>query len=96
MPQALSTLAEFRAKYPEFDTGTDPFIQLWLDAAGERISLPEFAANAKDAHQLLTAHLICLAPNGEFSRLATDKAETTYLKQFEKLEQQAACCIRVF
>lgn len=96
MPNVLLDLAGFRAKYPEFSTAEDPLVQLFLDDAAERLSSVTWGTYLDKGHGCLTAHLLTISPNGQFARLQSDKAESTYGIEFRRLECQVASCIRVF
>lgn len=92
----MLTLQAFRDKYPEFATGPDSLLQLWLDDAAGRIDPEVWGIHTDRGHGLLTAHLICLSPNGQFARLQSDKGQTTYGAEYDKLRDSVACGIRVF
>lgn len=89
-------LVTFRSQYPEFQTGTDELVQGFLDAAEKRIDADIWTIHTDQGHGLLTAHLLCLAPNGQFARLQEDNGQTTYGAEYEKLVYQVACGLRVF
>lgn len=96
MANVLLDLAGFRAKYPEFNTAEDPLVQVFLDDAAERLDPPTWGTYLDKGHGALTAHLLTMAPNGQFARLQSDKAQSTYGVEFRGLECQVASCIRVF
>lgn len=96
MAAVLLTLSDFRAKYPEFSTAPDPLVTLFLNDAAERFDTGIWGVYLDKGHGLLTAHMLQIAPNGVFSRLDTDKAESTYHKAYVDLLYQVTSCIRVF
>lgn len=92
----MLSLSAFRAKYPEFQTGTDPLIQIFLNDASNSIDPSVWGIHEDRGHGLLTAHLLCIAPNGQFARLQSDKNQTTYGAQYAEMVTQVACAIRTF
>lgn len=96
MAQVLLSLSGFRAKYPEFSTAPDPLVTLFLADAAERLDQGIWNLYLDKGHGLLTAHLLQIAPNGVFSRLDTDKAESTYGTAYRDLLCQVTSCIRTF
>ncbi len=87
-------LSAFRIKFPEFESAGDPFVQAFLDTAEARVDADVWGAITDEGHGLLTAHLLALAPNGQFSRLQSAKGETTYGTEHKRLEKLVACGIR--
>lgn len=96
MAAVLLSLADFRAKYPEFSTAQDALVTLFLNDAAERLDTFIWGIYLDKGHGLLTAHLLQIAPNGVFSRLDTDKAESTYGAEYQRLLVQVSSCIRTF
>lgn len=96
MAAVLLSLSNFRSKYPEFSTAPDPLVTLFLNDAAERLDTLIWGIYLDKGHGLLTAHLLQIAPNGVFSRLDTDKAESTYGTAYKELVAQVTSCIRVF
>jgi hypothetical protein len=89
-------LLAFRAKHPEFLTAPDVLVQAYLDDAAGRIDASVWGIHEDRGHELLTAHLLCLAPHGQFARLVPEDAKTTSGVEYTRLERQVACGIRVF
>lgn len=90
----MMALADFRARYPEFRTATDTYVQVVLDEASRRVSPATFGDRTNDAHGLLAAHLLVDAPYGRSQRLeAAGGAETEpggsamdrYIAEFNRL-----------
>lgn len=96
MAQVLLALSDFRAKYPEFSTAPDGLVSLFLADAAERLDQGIWNLYLDKGHGLLTAHLLQIAPNGTFARLDSDKAESTYNSEYQKLLVQVTSCIRTF
>lgn len=90
-------ITAFRVKYPEFASASDDtFIQVFLDAAADRIDSDYWGKYYDQAHGLLAAHLLAIAPNGQFARLQSKDGNTTYNADFEKLRQEVTFADRVF
>jgi len=96
MPNALMDLATFREDFPEFETASDTLVQKVLTKAGEQFDSSVWGTYLQTGHGLLTAHLLAIAPQGQFARLDTDKAQTTYGAEYQKLLAAVTCCIRTF
>lgn len=92
----MINLSQFRAKFPEFVSAPDAFVQVFLDTASKRIDLETWGTWENEGHGLLTAHLLVTAPNGQFSRLQSEKGESVYGREYTKLQAGSASCIRVF
>lgn len=82
------TLFEFRVQYPEFVSAPDPYVQAFLDRAALRVDRGIWGTIADEGHGLLTAHLMVTSPNGQYSRLQTDKGKSTYQDAFDRLVVQ--------
>jgi hypothetical protein len=88
----LST-ATFKSLWPEFVKIPDDFIQSRLDQAAARIN-PEIWADKTDmGHGYLTAHLLATSPYGQNARLVSDKGETTYNREYVRLQAEVAALI---
>lgn len=92
----MMDLATFRAQYPEFEKCPDPLATAFLNDAAGQIDSTVWGIHTDRGHGLLTAHLLSMAPNGQFARLESDKAQSTYGVQYEKLRNTVACAIRTF
>lgn len=71
-------------------------MQVFLDAAASRIDPVVWDSMTNEGHAYLTAHLLALAPNGQFARLKNDNGSTTYGEEYKRLRDQVSCGIRVF
>jgi hypothetical protein len=91
---ALS-LQTWRTQYPEFASAPDALVQAYLDRALARIDASVWGTLADQGQGLLAAHTLALAPNGQFARLTSEKGETTYGRQFARLEAQVTIGLRV-
>ncbi len=96
MPAVLMTLEDFRITYPEFSTADDALVQKFLDASAEEFSPETWGTYLFNGHGLLTAHRLAIAPMGQMARLDSDKAQTTYWLEYEKLRYAVTACIRIF
>jgi hypothetical protein len=90
------TPTTFRARYPEFASAPDPLLQVFLDDALTRIDTTVWGLKADMGQGLLTAHLLAIAPNGQYSRLQTDKGSTTSWVEYDKLVKEVSSMIRIF
>lgn len=82
------TLAEFRILYPEFCSVEDPQVKANLEQA-EAGTDPEFLGDRlKQAHGLLTAHMLAASPFGQQARLDSKQGDTTYRMQLRQLYNQ--------
>lgn len=89
-------LATFRAEYPEFATASDTLVEAKLARAEVQVDAAMYGDRYEQAHGLLTAHLICIAPGGQFARLVADNLKTTYGADFDDLRDAATTAVRVF
>jgi hypothetical protein len=90
-------ITAFRVKYPEFASASeDTFVQVFLNAAAVRLNAAYWGDYYDQAHGLLTAHLLAIAPNGQFARLQSKDGNTTYNTDFEKLRSEVTFADRVF
>ena len=89
-------LAGFRLMFPEFVSCDNPLIQQYLDAAALQLNVIYWGTWYDKAHGFKTAHMLCLAPNGQMSRLVAKDGSTTYGRQFEELQGGIAFGDRVF
>lgn len=80
----------FRAQYPEYATAPDALVDAYLARATARVDAGVWGALKDEGIGLLTAHLLALAPNGQFARLQSNKGETTYGKEYDRLVIQVA------
>ena len=83
-------LTAFRARFPEFRTATDVFVQSVLDEATRFVAPETFLDLTDDAIGYWAAHLISTSPMGISQRLDDDKTETTYLKNYRALLKATA------
>ncbi len=96
MANVLMDLPGFRAKYPEYSTAPDDLVTLFLTDASEQLDVSVWGTYLDKGHGLLTAHLLAMAPNGQFARLDAEKGETTYGVTYKDLRQSLTSCIRIF
>jgi hypothetical protein len=99
-------LATFRDVFPEFGTSiapeaTDEQIQAQLDFAAQSISASIFGGSYEQAHGLLAAHYIALAPGGQQARLDPKQVQqtetsTTYGLAFLRIRNKVTTARRVF
>ena len=95
-----ASLADFRARFPEFASADDSLVQSFLDAAIARLA-PSGTSKVWDTllsegHLYLSAELLSRAPNGQMARLSSDKGESTYSVDFKRLQAQVTCLLRAF
>lgn len=90
-------LVEFRTRYPEFPAASvpDPLVNDALARATSRVDPEVYAHTTEEAIGLLAAHLLATSPNGQMARLVSDKGESTYGREFEKMKLSATCALRV-
>lgn len=84
------TVAEFRARFPEFAGAEDALIQKKLDVAANSIDPEVYRDSAHDAAYYFAADHLALSPFGGDSRLASANGTTTYRVCLEELRK--ACC----
>lgn len=80
----------WRSLFPEFNTAPDVLVQSRLDQAAIRIDTRVWGQRAGEGQAYLAAHLLCLAPGGQFSRLLSDKGKSTYGTQYDEMIPQVA------
>lgn len=80
----------FRALFPEFNTAPDQLVQSRLDQAALRIDPAVWGSRAGEGQAYLAAHLLALAPGGQFARLVSKEGKTTYGNEHEKMVIQVA------
>jgi Protein of unknown function (DUF4054) len=100
------TLALFRSTFPEFASAPDAQVSQQIAWAQFQIDPNVFGLQAEQAHGLLVAHALSLAPGGQQSRLdpktlrALDASSaletTTYGMTFVQMRQIATVALRVF
>lgn len=82
----MLTLSAFRARYPEFKTAADTFVQSILDEAELRIDRGVFGTRGDIAQGLMAAHLLLNAPYGRSQRLEGGEAlDDRYMQEFDLL-----------
>lgn len=89
------TLVQFRARFPEFETALDPFVQAALDGAASETSAGELGTAYDEAHGLLAAHKLAMSPYGQSARLINDDGRTTYELQREGVVARAIVKVAV-
>lgn len=99
-------LASFRILYPEFVSTPDATVTAQLNAAAFNVDTGTYGDRYDQAHGLLTAHFLALAPGAQMARLdpktlkamgATSLYETTtYGIAFQELRNAASALLRVF
>ncbi len=88
--------AGFRARYPEFATASDALVSVTLKDASSQIDNSVWGTLTDQAHGLLTAHMLVIAPNGQMARLQTDKGVSTYWTRYVALRDQQTFALRIF
>jgi hypothetical protein len=78
-------LATWRSLFPEFATAPDILVQSRIDQAALRIEPLVWGERSGEGQAFLTAHLLTLAPGGQFARLQSDKGKSTYGTQFDQM-----------
>lgn len=91
----MLTLAQFRVRFPEFNSANDPLVNAYLDIAKESIDSEVWGTRENEGHGYLTAHLLCLSPSGQMSRLVAKDGSTTYEHRYHALIQMIAGGFRV-
>lgn len=87
------TVAEFRAKRPEFGSGVDELvpdsvIQTELDNAAAHLAemdLFDVGPLLDMAQSLRAAHQLAISPFGKSARMVTKEGRTTYQEQFDRI-----------
>lgn len=80
----------WRSLFPEFNTAPDILVQSRLDQAEIRIDPAVWGVRAGEGQAYLAAHLLALAPGGQFARMVSDKGKTTYGSQYDEMVIQVA------
>ena len=85
------TEAEFKVSFPEFRsiwTNSDEMLTAYLSHAQHRIDCDVFGNKANQAHGLLTAHTLAVAPGGQMARLVSKEGDTTYGMQYRQIMRE--------
>lgn len=84
-------LASFRVSFPEFSTATDPFVQVWLDAAATELDTDLCGTRYDEMHGLLAAHKIAVSPHGKNLRLVLPTGQSPYWVRFAEMRAEVTC-----
>lgn len=79
------TTGTWRSLFPEFNTAPDQLVQSRLDQAELQIDPAVWGDRAGEGQAYLAAHLLALAPGGQFARLVSKTGETTYGTRYRDL-----------
>ena len=90
------TRTQFLAQFPEFSAIPTTLIDTMLAAAASQLGQTYWASYYDQGHGFLTAAMLARAPEGQTSRLQSDKASSTYQIAFEKLREEITFADRVF
>jgi len=77
------TLAQFRARFPEFSTAANTLVSAVLDEAACELDETDLGDAYDAAHGLLTAHKLATSPFGQAARMLNEKGESTYEKSLD-------------
>ena len=92
----MMSLAAFRARFPEFRTATDDFLQVGLNETALEVDESVFGAKTDTAHGFLTAHRLLNHPYGRSQRLESGAGlDDRWLQEFELLKRQVVPTIFV-
>jgi hypothetical protein len=80
----------WRSLFPEFNTAPDILVQSRLDQAAVRIDTAIWGQRAGEGQAYLAAHLLAIAPGGQFARLVATDGNTTYKTQYDEMVIQVA------
>lgn len=89
-PPAAPASGTWRSLFPEFNTAPDQLVQSRLDQAALTIDVAVWGDRAGEGQAYLAAHLLALAPGGQFARMVSKTGETTYGKQHQAMVIQVA------
>lgn len=84
------TASTFKTAYPEFEALADALVEAKLAEATRRLDARVFGARADDAVGLQAAHLLALSPFGQHARLESDKGDTTYRQELQRMMRASA------
>ncbi len=84
------TATTFKARWPEFAPTDDARVEAALADAAEYSDVGLFGDRHDLAVGLYAAHLLATSPAGQHSRLESDKADTTYRAEWERMARQVA------
>lgn len=91
-PCGMSTVAEFRAHFPEFQNAPETLIQAKLNEATLEVDPDQWGPKTDSGIRYLTAHKLALSPWGTAARLAVQTKMgtivTTYQTHYESLVAQ--------
>lgn len=89
-------LSDFRIRFPEFLNVADTLVEAKLAEALHAVNDSVWGDEADTGQGLMAAHLLSVAPGGVQARLASDKAATTYARQYRDMVDRLTCGLRVF
>ncbi|MCK6585954.1 MAG: DUF4054 domain-containing protein [Polyangiaceae bacterium] len=87
--------ATFRARFPEFNTADDAYVDAKLAEALLQIDASVWGTKADLGQGYLAAHLLAVSPFGQQARLSSKEGETTYHKVWASLRNSVASGFRV-
>lgn len=79
------TLANFRARYPEFENASNELVEQALDDAMLEVNEAIFADAAQAAGYCYAAKILAISPFGMQARLSSGDGESTYSKRWSQL-----------
>jgi hypothetical protein len=82
------TLPGFRQAFPEFADTDDTLVMQKLKAAETRIAAGSWGDSYNQGVMYLAAHLLSIAPSGEFARLKKENRVTTYQLEWERMKKE--------
>jgi len=92
----MITVADFRARFPEFAPGPDDAtVQAALDAAYLRTPSDVWGVKQDDGAAYLAAHLLALAPQARDMRIGKDARITLYMDERDRMARTVASGFRV-
>lgn len=89
MPTVV-TVEEFQAEFPAFAATDAGLVSAKLDAAERKCDADAWGDLLRDGVMNLAAHLIATDPRGQSSRLVSQNADTTYLREYLSLQQMTS------
>lgn len=79
------SLANFRIRYPEFESASDTLVQRYIDDALVQVDPDVFGESQELAAYCYVAKELSNSPFGQNARLTSDKGESTYSKKWSEL-----------
>ncbi len=89
-------VADFRGRFPTtFDAVADATIKAALEHATEHVDATVWRTRADTGIAYLAAHLLVAGPFGQPARLTSDKATSTYKREFDRLVRMVGGAYRL-